>query len=137
MHAKDLYCDDPYDPPSVKTALLVGQNVLRRRSSVFIPATLDVSLASSFKGKLRFPELARFAWARPVLSPILSEKEASPELLEVKYDETLLWKRRNETVGGLLIMDIFGGDWWKMGIPAVLFAVQNNLMWVVFREAWH
>ncbi|KAL8280688.1 hypothetical protein RQP46_007011 [Phenoliferia psychrophenolica] len=134
VHAKDLYCDDPYDPPTVKKGLLSAQNTLRRRSSAFIPATLDVSLASSFKGKLRFPELARFAWARPVLSPILSEKEASPELLEVKYDETLLWKRRNQTVGGLLLMDIFGGDWWKMGIPAVLFAVQNNLIYVAARN---
>ena len=120
VRAKDLYCNDPYDPPSAATnpvyatlASQVASNNLRRRSSAFIPATttLDITLDSPSKGKLRFPELARFAWARPALSPILSEKEASPELLEVKYDETLLWRRRNETVGGLLLLDIFGGDW--------------------------
>ncbi|KAK4705359.1 solute carrier family 35 (UDP-sugar transporter), member A1/2/3, partial [Phenoliferia sp. Uapishka_3] len=136
VHARDLYCDDPYDKP--KSALSLSNNpanMLRRRSS-FIPATtttLDISLDDSDE-KVRFPELATFAWARPSLTLILSEKEASPELLEVKFDDTLLWKRRNKTVTGLLLLDIFGGDWWKMGIPAVLFALQNNLIYVAARN---
>ncbi|KAM0751822.1 hypothetical protein T439DRAFT_342743 [Meredithblackwellia eburnea MCA 4105] len=149
VHAKDLYCDDPYDVPAhglqapQHSPLSVQpshhpKNGLRRRSSTVIPpqsleVTLDVP--GEKKGeKAKFPELANFSWARPSLASNLTEKEASPELLEVKFDDTLLWKRRSETVAGLLLMDIFGGDWWKMAIPAVLFAVQNNLIYVAARN---
>lgn len=39
------------------------------------------------------------------------------------------WVRRAELgVAFLLVEDIFSGDWWVMAIPAVLYAVQNNVL---------
>ncbi|KAI5481071.1 UDP-galactose translocator, glycosyltransferase family 47 protein [Pseudohyphozyma bogoriensis] len=148
VHQGDLYKDDPYDvvppytpvaKPLPRNSLTTSFNNLRRRSSALIP-----SLSITFEGKpvdpsqektkLRFPELATFAWPRPSLSPVLDEKEASPELLQLKSDEPVLWKRRNETIAGLLYTDVFGSDWWKMALPAVLFAIQNNLIYVAARN---
>ncbi|KPV77036.1 uncharacterized protein RHOBADRAFT_34497, partial [Rhodotorula graminis WP1] len=34
----------------------------------------------------------------------------------------------------MLWEDVFGGDWWKMAVPAVLFALQNNLIYVAARN---
>lgn len=35
------------------------------------------------------------------------------------------------SLGGQLLLDLFRDGWWKMGFPALLFAVQNNLMYVL------
>lgn len=41
----------------------------------------------------------------------------------------LTWTERRELgIARLLIEDLFAADWWIMSIPAVLFAVQNNLL---------
>ncbi|KAK4702927.1 solute carrier family 35 (UDP-sugar transporter), member A1/2/3, partial [Phenoliferia sp. Uapishka_3] len=133
VYEKDIYREAPYDLPISSLNDSAKHSILRRRSSSIAPATLGISLDCT-QQKMRFPELANFAWARPPLTPTLSGKEVPEELLELKFDEPLLWKRRNETISGLLLVDIFGSDWYKMAVPAVLFAIQNNLIYVAARN---
>ena len=100
------------------------------------PDTLSVQMDGGKGGSTKkFPEnstLNAFQWPRVALSPVLQEKDGSlpgsPEMVKLLTDPVLWTRRRRMGLRAMLWEDIFGSDWWKMGIPAVLFAVQNNLM---------
>ncbi|KAK4052095.1 hypothetical protein OIV83_002389 [Microbotryomycetes sp. JL201] len=155
---KDLYSDDPYnsapptieidrapEPTSASHARGLSRNQLRRRSSAQAHMdTLNVTL-DVINNKLaprKFPEyssLHAFQWPRPQLSPIISEKctpENSPNLEVVqRLSDPELWiRRRRLGLPAMLWEDVFGSDWYKMAVPAVLFAVQNNLIYLAAKN---
>lgn len=140
-----LYADDPYDAPVVtldglKEGPVISRNTLRRRSSqAFGPGTPDVLAFNSRDNprKKQFPSLSSlkaFQWPSPSLSPIVSEKgspdltSTSPEIVQRLNDPTLWIRRRRLSLRAMLWEDVFDSDWYMMAVPAVLFAVQNNLM---------
>lgn len=143
VHSKDLYADDPFDTKPTLTVngqvpgSFPSSNNLRRRSSAIATHdTLSVQMDGGKGGRTKkFPEnatLSAFQWPRVALSPVLQEKDGStpgsPEMVKLLTDPVLWTRRRRMGLRAMLWEDIFGSDWWKMGIPAVLFAVQNNLM---------
>ncbi|KAK4050569.1 hypothetical protein OIO90_005036 [Microbotryomycetes sp. JL221] len=154
---KDLYSDDPYNsaPPTIEinsapepTALAhsrgMSRNFLRRRSSAQVQDSLNVTLdfANNKLAPRKFPEtssLHAFQWPRPQLSPILSEKctpenSPNPEMVQRLSDPQLWTRRRRLGLPAMLWEDVFGSDWYKMAVPAVLFAVQNNLIYVAAKN---
>ncbi|GAA5902970.1 hypothetical protein JCM6882_009659 [Rhodosporidiobolus microsporus] len=147
---KDLWRDDPYDTESKPDdPLLSKQNRLRRRSSIARNPSFAVTLDSDAPGSpgARFPEassLATFQWPHKPISPIIHEKlgkvspegspSPDPKVLKMLDDPVLWLRRRRMGVVRMLWEDIFGGDWWKMAVPAVLFALQNNLIYVAARN---
>ncbi|GJN87831.1 hypothetical protein Rhopal_000786-T1 [Rhodotorula paludigena] len=145
---KELWRDDPYDTtsqPSQRSDPVQSlANNLRRRSSIQRGPTFSVSFEG---GGTTFPErssLATFQWPHKPISPAVAEKlgkispEGSPQpdlqVLKMLDDPRLWLRRRRLGVVGMLWEDIFGGDWWKMAVPAVLFALQNNLIYVAARN---
>ncbi|GAA6029995.1 hypothetical protein JCM8097_009206 [Rhodosporidiobolus ruineniae] len=148
---KEFWRDDPHDTSSSPSdPLLSQQNRLRRRSSIHrtpsFAVTLDTGSPKSPRST-RFPEtstLATFQWPHKPISPLVAEKlgKVSPEgsptpdpkVLKMLDDPVLWLRRRRMGVAAMLWEDIFGGDWWKMAVPAVLFALQNNLIYVAARN---
>lgn len=154
FYSKDLCApEDPFSQPEIRIDSVSPEpgafpnngafpnfnNNLRRRSSTFMPKhdTLTVTMAD---GGSKFPmsSLHAFQFPRAPLSPIFSEKgtpmidgSASPDIVNMLSDPVLWTRRRRLGLRAMLWEDIFGSDWWKMAIPAVLFAVQNNLMCVM------
>jgi hypothetical protein len=58
-----------------------------------------------------------------------AEKEVQEPLVRKILDDPQMWvRRRRMGVIKMMAEDIFGSDWWKMCVPAILFALQNNLM---------
>ncbi|GAA6015564.1 hypothetical protein JCM10207_008127 [Rhodosporidiobolus poonsookiae] len=148
---KDMYKDDPYDTTSSADPLLSQSNRLRRRSSIArapsFSVTLEASDPGSPRGTSRFPEsssLASFQWPHKPISPLVAEKlgkgspegspEPDPKVMRMLDDPVLWLRRRRMGVAKMLWEDIFGGDWYKMAVPAVLFALQNNLIYVAARN---
>ncbi|BGP13220.1 hypothetical protein JCM10213_005010 [Rhodosporidiobolus nylandii] len=148
---KDFYRDDPHDTTPPTDPLLPSRNRLRRRSSIARNPSFSIQLETdepgSPRGSTRFPEtstLATFQWPHKPISPLVKEKlgkispEGSPtpdpKVLKM-LDDPILWLRRRRLgVVGMLWEDVFGGDWWKMAVPAILFALQNNLIYVAARN---
>ncbi|GAA5974127.1 hypothetical protein JCM11641_003450 [Rhodosporidiobolus odoratus] len=147
---KDLYRDDPYDTTPPPSAPLLQPNHLRRRSSVARNSTFSITLEMddpSASGVTRFPEsssLASFKWPHKPISGQVTEKlrkispdgvaPADPKVLKLLDDPRLWLRRRRLGVVRMLWEDIFGGDWWRMAVPAVLFALQNNLIYIAARN---
>lgn len=132
VHARDLYSDDPYDAPQSKSDRPRRRSSTQvRRQSVHLAVTLDDSHAEVKRSPhMHFPEnssLTSFQWPRwPPTPPDEKAQWIAPEQLQQLDDS---WTRRRRLgLVGMLREDVFGGDWWKMAIPAVLFALQNNLM---------
>lgn len=140
-----LYADDPYGAPTVtveglQESKVVSCNMIRRRSSQVIPVTPPENLNPDPHGKVhkkQLPSLSAlksFQWPSISLSRDFVEKnspelaKASPELVERLSDPMLWTRRRRLSPLAMLREDVFGSDWYMMAVPAVLFAVQNNLM---------
>ena len=83
--------------------------------------------------KTKTPVLAQFYDSDDSFNPPQPSPTPSPEIVRALSDPGLWTRRRRLGLAHMLYEDIFGGDWWKMGIPAVLFALQNNLMSVPAR----
>lgn len=153
LHAKDLhYSEDPYDAPlSAKLAnysfgtpsprtptalptpkLPPASSHIRRRSSAKTPnlsVTLDLRGSTTATTRVHFPEtskLSSFQW--PPTPPDEKGAWIAPEVARAVAEQEGWTRRRRMGVVAMLREDVFGGDWWKMAIPAVLFALQNNLM---------
>ncbi|BGP29323.1 hypothetical protein JCM10296v2_001062 [Rhodotorula toruloides] len=150
---KELWRDDPYDTSrgdSAREPLMGSRNQLRRRSSVTRPPSLAITFDNGplSPNTAKFPERASFAnfhWPTKPISGVVAEKleKISMEGVSVKpdpqvmrlLDDPMMWVRRRRLgIVRMLLEDIFGGDWWKMAVPAVLFAVQNNLIYVAARN---
>lgn len=60
-------------------------------------------------------------------------RPSTKELLQHERRASLVFDSSSSTpsVVRSLRQEVFGGDWLKMAVPAVLFAVQNNLMCVL------
>ena len=155
VHAKDLYSDDPYDAPlsakldsySFMRGPKPGSTHVRRRSSSqvnHLSVTLEIDPADGSpnaqlghtngppKLKVHFPETAKlstFQW--PPTPPDEKAAWIAPEVAKAMADPAGWARRRRMGVLAMLNEDVFGSDWWKMAIPAVLFALQNNLMSVL------
>ncbi len=161
VHARDLYSDDPYDAPlSAKLGsysltntpkAAPPSNHARRRSSAHVPhlsVTLELdpkdpanqngmTTGREFRGtpKVHFPEsskLSSFQW--PPTPPDEKGAWIAPEVAKALSGPEGWTRRRRMGVLAMLREDVFGGDWWKMAIPAVLFALQNNLIYVASRN---
>ncbi|GAA5863321.1 hypothetical protein JCM1840_007486 [Sporobolomyces johnsonii] len=149
--SKDHY-NDPYHTlsPATQAAPLPSRsNHLRRRSSqnarLSFSVTLDVS-PSSVPNSTRFSEassLASFQWPHKPFSlseklgklkPESAEPVSDPAVMKMLADPKMWVRRRRLGAFRMLWEDIFGGDWWMMAGPAVLFAVQNNLIYVAARN---
>ncbi|BGP37219.1 hypothetical protein JCM10449v2_001124 [Rhodotorula kratochvilovae] len=152
----DLWRNDPYDTSARDAAqrplLNTHRNSLRRRSSIQRGPSFAVTLDAPDEGpttplRTQFPErstLATFQWPHKPISPMVAEKlgkvspEGSPQpdmqVLKLLDDPRLWLRRRRMGVVRMLWEDVFGGDWWKMAVPAVLFAVQNNLIYIAARN---
>lgn len=151
---EDLLTPDPITPPRSISEAPPGAAAprpdthLRRRSSANVQQTLDVTLdfdegphGTPAKKLPEFKTLASFQWPHKPISPRLteklrkyakemdSEKEVQEPLVRKILDDPEMWiRRRRMGVLKMLIEDVFGSDWWKMCVPAILFALQNNLM---------
>ena len=137
MHKKDLY-SDPFDAPTTNPSAAAShangrQNGhMRRRSSQQIPRNdlrLDVHIEHDDQAAAPLPQrsLSNFSWpASPRLpSPPEAKRNDSPPVQDAKAI-----RRRRQNLLAMLFEDVFGSDWWRMAVPAVLFATQNNLMCV-------
>ncbi|GAA6061178.1 hypothetical protein JCM10212_002391 [Sporobolomyces blumeae] len=158
---EDLLTPDPITPPrSISEASSNGRghrrtSTLRRRSSVQLSqSTLDVTLdmdgdADGGKKLPEFRSLAAFQWPHKPISPKLTEKlrkyarememgekeEVQEPLVRKILDDPQMWVRRRRLgVLKMLVEDIFGSDWYKMCVPAILFALQNNLIYIAARN---
>ncbi|SCZ92521.1 BZ3500_MvSof-1268-A1-R1_Chr5-2g07939 [Microbotryum saponariae] len=129
---------DKYSLPPDAAPPESRRHTLRRRSSAI---SLDLRIEHNEKVRRLSGKsaLAAFQWPRTMLSPVPDMKGSpllcgSPEIVKRLNDPTLWTRRRRLGLRAMLWEDIFGSDWWKMGIPAVLFAVQNNLIYVAARN---
>ncbi|SCV72558.1 BQ2448_4095 [Microbotryum intermedium] len=123
---------DKYSLPPDAAPPESRRHTLRRRSSA-ISLDLRIEHNEKVRRKSGKSALAAFQWPRAMLSPVPDMKESpllcgSPDIVKRLNDPTLWTRRRRLGLRAMLWEDIFGSDWWKMGIPAVLFAVQNNLI---------
>ncbi|GAA5936902.1 hypothetical protein JCM3775_002739 [Rhodotorula graminis] len=151
---KDPYDTTPSDAshrPLLHAQHYQSRRSLRRRSSARAP-----SFSVTFDGpdsnpispiRSQFPErstLAKFQWPHKLISPTVAEKlgkvspegapQPDPKVMRMLDDPRLWLRRRRMGVVRMLWEDVFGGDWWKMAVPAVLFALQNNLIYVAARN---
>ncbi|GAA5923893.1 uncharacterized protein JCM15063_005492 [Sporobolomyces koalae] len=158
---EDLLSPDPITPPrSISEGHRPAPTTrpdahLRRRSSANLQQTLQVTLdmdgtgsASTPPKKLpEFKTLASFQWPHKPISPRLTEKlrkyaremedekELAEPLVRKILDDPNMWvRRRRMGILRMLSEDIFGSDWFKMCVPAVLFALQNNLIYIAARN---
>ncbi|KDE08718.1 hypothetical protein MVLG_01173 [Microbotryum lychnidis-dioicae p1A1 Lamole] len=129
---------DKYSLPPDAAPPESRRHTLRRRSSAI---SLDLRIEHHEKVRRMSGKsaLAAFQWPRTMLFPVPDMKDSpllcgSPEIVKRLNDPTLWTRRRRLGLRAMLWEDIFGSDWWKMGIPAVLFAVQNNLIYVAARN---
>lgn len=120
LHRHSLYADDPYDAPQRSL------RNLRRRSS----AIQHFDLGISFVEKDCDVPLSQFQWPA---SPVLDAAFEKAGVIKVETKEGLR-SYVPPTVLGTLASDIFGDGWWYMAVPALLFAVQNNLIYVAARN---
>ena len=116
VHRQSIYSDDPYDPPTSK--FFKG---LRRRSSVLAQS---LSLGISIVEEEIRPPLSKFQWPS---SPIAEAAFEKAGVVKVETKEGLR-SYVAPSILGMLRHDVFGEGCLTMTIPAILFAVQNNLM---------
>ncbi|GAA5887176.1 hypothetical protein JCM16303_002216 [Sporobolomyces ruberrimus] len=159
---EDLLTPDPITPPhSISEGHPTAppprpDTHLRRRSSANAQQTLEVTLdlddgplGGSEKGKKlpEFKTLASFQWPHKPISPRLTEKlrkyakemdaekEVQAPWVRKILDDPAMWvRRRRMGVVKMMVEDIFGSDWYKMCVPAILFALQNNLIYIAARN---
>ncbi|GAA5894456.1 uncharacterized protein JCM6883_002108 [Sporobolomyces salmoneus] len=157
---EDLLSPDPITPPrSISEASPSARpprpdTHLRRRSSANVQQTLDVTLdfdegplGPPSKKLPEFKTLASFQWPHKPISPRLTEKlrkyaremdaekEVQEPLVRKILDDPQMWiRRRRMGVIKMLVEDVFGSDWYKMCVPAILFALQNNLIYIAARN---
>ncbi|GAA5976880.1 hypothetical protein JCM5350_007276 [Sporobolomyces pararoseus] len=157
---EDLLTPDPITPPrSISEGHPPAvaprpETHLRRRSSANVQQSLNVTLefdegplGTPAKKLPEFRTLASFQWPHKPISPRLteklrkyakemdSEKEVQEPLVRKILDDPEMWvRRRRMGVIKMLMEDVFGSDWWKMCVPAILFALQNNLIYIAARN---
>ena len=116
MHRASIYSDDPYDPPP---SFMKG---LRRRSSV-LAQSLSLGICIVEEESLR-PPLSKFQFPS---SPIAEAAFEKAGVVKVETKEGLR-AYVPPSIVGMLRHDVFGEGCLTMALPAILFAVQNNLM---------
>lgn len=119
-------------PPTIDAAYAVRQKRADRRATLptsTVEVTLDAPLTPlvmSLPAKIHCAPLMKRS------SGSSADEKVSPSIRE-EVEARAHWVRRAELgVASLLVEDIFSGDWWVMAIPAVLYAVQNNVLYVSF-----
>ncbi|SGY68302.1 BQ5605_C004g02876 [Microbotryum silenes-dioicae] len=115
---------DKYSLPPDAAPPESRRHTLRRRSSAI---SLDLRIEHHEKVRRMSGKsaLAAFQWPRTMLFPVPDMKDSpllcgSPEIVKRLNDPTLWTRRRRLGLRAMLWEDIFGSDWWKMGIPAIL-----------------
>ncbi|GAA6022753.1 hypothetical protein JCM8202_002765 [Rhodotorula sphaerocarpa] len=116
-------------PPSGPSSNAVRQAGHQNRPSLEVSLDAPLTPLSDL-----LPIQAQYAplATRPDVPEKLVPKPDEPE--EELGSPELAWARRRELgLARALVEEIFGPDWWIMAVPAVLFAIQNNLLYVAAR----
>ncbi|GAA5873279.1 hypothetical protein JCM3774_005930 [Rhodotorula dairenensis] len=120
-------------PPAIDAAYAVGQSSADRRATLPNPC-IDVSLDAPLT-PLVVPLPVKVQCAPLTTRATLpGTDEKVPPSASEEMQARAHWVHRAELgVTSMLIEDIVSGDWWTMAIPAVLFAVENNVLYVAAR----
>ncbi|GAA5979075.1 hypothetical protein JCM10908_002796 [Rhodotorula pacifica] len=121
-------------PPAIDSVYAVRQTSAERRATLPEPEVevlLDAPLTplvELFPVKVHCSPLMK----RSSLPNSATGKVTLPPGADLETREQ--WAHRAQLgVVSTLMEDIFSGDWWMLAIPAVLYAVQNNLLYVAAR----